>query len=62
MTNFRGVEKVLMISVLEGDGTEENPYEIRKYIVSNDMNNTVIAGKVEKLSEEEKRYIRNNIM
>jgi len=29
--NFRGIKKVIMIMVLEGNGTPENPYREVKY-------------------------------
>lgn len=34
--NLRGVEQALIISVLEGNGTEEDIYEIVRYVVMKD--------------------------
>lgn len=36
LANFRNAESILLISVKEGDGTQERPMEIAQYVVAKD--------------------------
>jgi len=36
LSNFRGARQVMMVTVLEGQGTEEEPYAETHYIIDHD--------------------------
>ncbi len=58
MSNYRGVKKAHIVRVLEGKGTEENPYVIVEYVLAVRKDGTLESyGKIVSLTQEEKNLI-----
>lgn len=57
--NYRGVRPATIIRILEGNGTEKNPYKNDDYVIQFEMINgiqrQITIGKITPLTEEEKK-------
>lgn len=58
--NYRGVRPAMLICVLEGDGTAENPYKEVQYAATisweDGIDRPVTLGKLVPLTDEEKSW------
>ena len=56
--NYRGIRDAFLVTVLEGNGTPENPYQEVDYVISQKLHGSEwrfeTIGKIVSLSEEEK--------
>ena len=59
-TNYKGVRPAEIVAVLEGDGTQENPYRqtdyVLEHVVVDGFTRMITAGKIVPLTEEERRF------
>ncbi len=56
--NYRGVRPAQLVSVLEGEGVPESPYQIVEYVLLAKTDGTYIThGKIVPLTEEERNWI-----
>lgn len=54
--NYRGIQEANIVNVLEGKGTQENPYKHVRYVVSFEGDRMITLGKVVELTEEERSF------
>lgn len=56
--NYRGVSRAFVINVLEGEGTEESPKRIERYILEENKNGEIITtGKFVQLDSKNNEWI-----
>ncbi len=62
---YRGIRPAEIVEVLEGDGTKENPYYIVSYVLEyqsiNGFKRLTTAGKLAKLTDEERSFLGNTV-
>ena len=56
--NYRGVSQAFIVNVLEGDGTEECPKRIERYILEINKDGKIsTTGKIVELNNGDRRWI-----
>lgn len=59
--NYRGIKQATLLAVVEGDGTNENPYKIVEYVVGFKGGKVQTLGKLVQLSVEEQEAIGKDL-
>lgn len=60
--NYRGVKQAYLVGVLDGKGTEKEPFSVIDYVICKRLDGTMVSyGKVVPLSEEERKFIGSTL-